>query len=325
MQRQVWRGLSCAVALWAGMAIAEPTRVHVGVYAYSISELNVSQGTFLFDGYIWFRWEGDALPADAFDFSVVNGSVESVDSAPAVTQGSVHRSSRRVRLRLRGDFQLDDYPFDRQVLPLQLEHRWMGAEQLVFVPDEGAVPAGTPLRNAFLARELEVGDWIIQLANHRVETKQYETDFGSIQKGVWNGQSSRYTFEVHLKRRLAPYVLKVLLPLLLIVAMAFTAFFIDAREFSTQIAIVITALLSCVAFHVSQSSSLPQVGYLVKADLFFLLSYAFVFFALASVVLGNRWTHSGRPERGPWLYARLRVALPLLFLGGLGTIVAVGA
>src|SRR5262249_49728676 len=140
----------------------------------------------------------------------------------------------------------------KQVLPLMLEHRWNGVDQLVFVPDDGAVPEGKKLEQSFLASNLKIGDWIIASARHRVETKQYETDFGSIQKGVWDGKSSRYLFEVQLRRRLAPYILKVLLPLLVIVAMGLSVFFMDAREFSTQCGVSITALLSCVAFQISQ-------------------------------------------------------------------------
>jgi hypothetical protein len=306
--------------LVAGPAIAAPTQVHTGVYVYSISELNIAGGTFLLDGYVWFRWQGANLPSDKFEFTVVNGTVESADDAPVVHQGDTHRASRRVKLRLRSNFVFDDYPFDEQVLPLQVEHRWNGIEQLVFVPDDGAVPQGKSLRESFLASGLEIGDWIIDSARHHVETKQYETDFGSIQKGVWDGKSSRYVFEVQLRRRLLPYILKTLLPLLVIVAMGFSAFFMDAREFSTQCGVAITALLSCVAFHISQ----PQLGYVVKADYFFFLSYAAIFSALCVMVASNRWVHRGDADRSNALNRKLRLPLVAAFVAGLATVVIVG-
>src|SRR4051812_3066796 len=150
------RAMSLLFLLYA--AAAAPTQVHTGVYVYSISELNIAEGTFLLDGYLWFRWQGSALPTDKFEFSVINGTIESADDAPIVHQGDTWRASRRVKLRLRSNFVFDDYPFDKQVLPLQLEHRWDGVEQLVFVPDDGAVPAGRTLKEAFLAGGLKVGD-----------------------------------------------------------------------------------------------------------------------------------------------------------------------
>jgi branched-chain amino acid transport system substrate-binding protein len=304
----------------AHSAAAAPTQVYVGVYVYSISELKITEGTFLLDGYVWFRWQGTSLPADKFEFSVTNGTVENIEDAPIVHEGDVYRASRRVKLRLRSSFVFDDYPFDEQVLPLQMEHRWGGIEQLVFVPDDGAVPQGKSLREAFLASNLKIGDWIIDSARHRVETKQYETDFGSIQKGVWDGKSSRYVFEVQLRRRLAPYILKTLVPLFVIVAMGFCAFFMDAREFSTQCGVAITALLSCVAFHISQ----PEVGYLVKADYFFFLSYAAIFSSLCVMVVSNKWVHSGEPERSNAFNRKLRLPLVALFLVGLATVVLAG-
>jgi hypothetical protein len=307
--------------LFFGQAHAAPTQVHVGVYVYSISELNIAEGTFLLDGYLWFRWQGSALPTDKFEFSIVNGSVEGADDSPVIQQGDIHRASRRVKLRLRSNFVFDDYPFDKQVLPLQLEHRWDGIEQLVFVPDDGAVPDGKNLKDSFLANGLKIGDWIIDSARHRVETKQYETDFGSIQKGVWDGKSSRYVFEVQLKRRLLPYILKVLLPLFVIVAMGFSVFFMDAREFATQCGVSITALLSCVAFQISQ----PQMGYVVTADYFFFLSYAAIFASLCAVVASNKWVHIGEPERSNALNKKLRMPLLVGFAAGVAAVVLVGA
>ncbi len=306
--------------LHAQTAHAAATRVYTGVYVYSISELNIAEGTFLLDGYVWFRWQGAALPTDKFELSVINGSIESSDDAPIVTEGDTHRASRRVKLRLRSSFVFDDYPFDKQILPLQIEHRWNGIEQLVFIPDDGAVPEGKRLQESFLASGLKIGDWIIDSARHRVETKQYETDFGSIQKGVWDGKSSRYVFEVQLRRRLAPYILKTLLPLLVIVAMGLSAFFMDGREFSTQCGVAITALLSCVAFHIAQ----PQVGYVVKADLFFFLSYAAIFAALCVMVASNRWVHAGDPARSNALSRKLRLPLLLAYAAGMAAVILAG-
>jgi hypothetical protein len=308
------------LVLHTSAAAAAPTPVNVGVYVYSISELNIAEGTFLLDGYVWFRWQGTALPTDRFDFTVINGTVESADDSPMVHEGDTYRLSRRVKLRLRSSFVFDDYPFDRQVLPLLIEHRWQGVEQLVFVPDDGAVPAGKTLKQAFLASGLQIGDWIIDSAHHRVETKQYETDFGSIQKGVWDGKSSRYVFEVQLRRRLLPYILKTLLPLLVIVAMGLCAFFMDAREFSTQCGVAITALLSCVAFHISQ----PQIGYVVRADLFFFLSYAAIFSSLVLMVACNRWVHAGDPTRANTFARKLRLPLLALYAAGMAALVLTG-
>jgi branched-chain amino acid transport system substrate-binding protein len=312
--------LLAALMLVSARVDAAPTQVYVGVYVYSVSELNLAEGTYLLDGYLWFRWQGTALPADKFEFSVINGTVESADDSPVVHQGDTYRASRRVKLRLRSNFVLDDYPFDKQVLPLQLEHRWDGIEQLVFVPDDGAVPEGKSLRQAFLSSGLKIGDWIIDSARHRVVTKQYETDFGSIQKGVWDGKSSRYVFEVQLRRRLLPYTLKVLLPLLVIVAMGILVFFMDAREFGTQCGVAITALLSCVAFHISQ----PQVGYLVKADFFFFLSYAAIFCSLCAVVASNKWVHAGDPARSNVFVRKLRLPVLIAFGGGVVAVVLSG-
>ncbi len=293
-------------------ALPYPIKVFVGAYAYSISELNISDGTFLFDGYLWFRWRGPHLAAKPFEFSVINGTVENMEDSPVIQADGWNRQSRRVTVKMRANFLLHDYPFDTQRLPLEIEHRWMGAEKLVFIPDDGAATGGSLMRS-FLAKDVQINDWKIRDVEHQVRVKQYETDFGSIEKGVWNGQSSRYILSINIRRTILPYVVKFIIPLVVIVLMNFAVYFIRSDEFEVQAGIVITALLSCIAFHISQSGSLPEVGYLVKADKFFLLSYVVIFLTLVQIVVENTLHHRGKIDLTVLIDRICRVLIPAFF------------
>ncbi|MHC4390363.1 MAG: TAXI family TRAP transporter solute-binding subunit [Planctomycetota bacterium] len=303
-------------SLSEGDLLDYPVEVFCGVYLNSISEVNLNEGTFLFDGYIWFRWQGPLLGEEPFQFTLVNGALESIDDAPLRRVGGWHRESHRFTARLRTGFLLYDYPFDTQTLPLIIEHRWLGKEKLVLLPDKQAETSGTA-RNSLLASEVTVSDWKIQDVKQESVDKQYETDFSSPNAHEWVGVSSRYVFSVTLERSIVPYLVKSVFPLVVIVLMSFCVFFIDPKEFEVQAGIVITALLSCVAFHMSQAESLPQVGYLVRADRFFLLSYAVIFLALLEVVTENFLFHRGRVVEAHKLDRICRGLFPVLFFGPL--------
>src|SRR5689334_20782891 len=113
-------------AFAASPAAEPPTEVATGIYLYSISEVEVARGTFLVDGFVWFRWKGERLGDQPFEMVLVNGSFEQLEDAKVMTEGDVHRHARRFNARVRSHFDLRDYPFDHQVLPISIEHRWMG-------------------------------------------------------------------------------------------------------------------------------------------------------------------------------------------------------
>ncbi|HEY8375098.1 MAG TPA: hypothetical protein VIK91_01360 [Nannocystis sp.] len=307
-------GIALTLALAAAPAAADgAAQVYTGVYAYAFSDLDIQAGTFRFDGYLWFRWRCDLLGDDTFQFVLINGAVDDIDETPVIKGDGWCRQSHRLRATIRSNFDLHDYPFDRQRLPLRIEHRWYGPARMRFVPDDGAIPEGSDARTAFLSRDLDIGQWRVLDVTHRADIYTYETDFGSIEKGKWDGQSSRYTFEVTIARPFFPYLLKVVLPLLIIVGMAFLAFAIRPARFDSKVSLLVTALLSSVALHLTQASALPEVGYLVRADMFFLVSYAALGASLLLVTLEHRRTEpageTAEPIARAVVWARAAVIL----------------
>jgi hypothetical protein len=62
----------------------------------------------------------------------------------------------------------------------------------------------------------------------------------------------------------------------LIVVMNGLSFFVDSRDLSGRLGIVVTLFLSAVAFNFAVASSLPKVGYLTQFDVYVLVCYWFI-------------------------------------------------
>jgi hypothetical protein len=60
----------------------------------------------------------------------------------------------------------------------------------------------------------------------------------------------------------------------LIVVVCFIQVFLSPDETEARVGVGVTTLLSAIAFHISQTSHMPNVGYLITADKFFFVSYA---------------------------------------------------
>ncbi|MHC4393092.1 MAG: hypothetical protein ACYS22_17505, partial [Planctomycetota bacterium] len=98
-------------------------------------------------------------------------------------------------------------------------------------------------------------------------------------------------------------------------------FFIPAKEFQTQVILVVASLLSCVAFHTTQVANLPRVGYMVTADLFFVLSYCLIFLTLGQIVIEHWLYHRGRDRLALRLDRIARWTVPSLAIGAVAYLI----
>ncbi|MFC1708426.1 TAXI family TRAP transporter solute-binding subunit, partial [Planctomycetota bacterium] len=294
-----------------------PVKVNIGIFVFDVSNLDFKTGRFEVTFSLWFRWKGDyiELTDSGFPFEVVNGTVTTLDGPEIERFGSWSYVYYKVTASMRGHFPLHQYPFDVQSLQVQVESNYLREDEVVFVPDEHEEGA---LLTRCVDKSARISDWTITGAQHAVLSKDYPTNFGSpIDEAAGVKSYSRYAFEVSLRRSITPYIVKFVVPLVVIVLMSFTVFFVDPKEFAVQAGIVIIALLSCVAFHLFQADALPGVGYLVTADKFFLIAYVVIFLALVEVVAENRFYHKGELKRAETLDRISRYVFPVLFFGPL--------
>ena len=67
-----------------------------------VRDVNIAAGTFQWDGYLWFRWEGDAVGSGPMEFVVPNGSIEKIDEVlHSIWRARQHMSHRDGILDLR--------------------------------------------------------------------------------------------------------------------------------------------------------------------------------------------------------------------------------
>ena len=99
------------------------------------------------------------------------------------------------------------------------------------------------------------------------------------------------------------------------------------REFELTVANygrlrAIAALLACVAFHTTQADNLPQVGYVVTADQFFMIAYAVVFLTLLQVVAEHTLFLMGNRTLAVRLDRIARGVYPVFFFGLTALVIA---
>ena len=126
----------------------------------------------------------------------------------------------------------------------------------------------------------------------------------------------RFTQRLVARRLSIFFVMKVVLPLCLIVFMAWVVFWIDPSDIGPQFGVATASVLTMIAFQFSLTRMLPPVSYLTRLDLFLLGATVLVFLALGEAAVSSRMARGGRTESARrldlwsrWVYAALFAVL----------------
>jgi hypothetical protein len=298
----------------------EPTKISIGIWASDILKIDSATQTFTGSLFVGMRWHDARLAhagpevrtyslADIWhpELLVANddGSVKRTlpEIAEAASDGTVV-----YRQRFTGSFaqrlDLRAFPFD--------QHRFLAhflvvgyrPEEVQFIPDEALVAAGLP-QGVGIAETVTLADWKADAP--RAFAQAYHAAPGL--------QIAGYVFEFHATRLAHYYLLKVILPLLLIVMMSWTVFWIDPTNGGPQISVAVTSMLTLIAYRFAIGSEVPKLPYLTRLDAFILTSSILVFLSLIEVMLTTKLANDNRTDLARLIDRRCRVLFPLAFVG----------
>jgi hypothetical protein len=197
---------------------------------------------------------------------------------------------------------LQSFPFDRQTFRVQLVAVRYQSNEVMFVPDQVWIQDG--LKGAGgISPSVTPPDWTIE----KWEVKPLVYALAP------RHQYSSYAFEFTASRNVQHYILKVILPLVLIVMMSWAVFWIDPTTSSSQISIAVTSMLTLIAYRFAIDSQLPRLPYTTRLDTFILTSTLLVFFSLIEVVVTTILDNNKQAERAKQLDRYCRVIFPLVF------------
>lgn len=126
--------ISCVVVTPAGQAKAQPVSCKLGAYVVSLSRIDTAVGTFDADLWMWSLCpDKKTEPLKTMEF--ING-VKINDSLDSTFQrGNQWYSLRKISGTFRQDFDLSNYPFDRQTLGIDVEEAGLYASELTYTAD----------------------------------------------------------------------------------------------------------------------------------------------------------------------------------------------
>ena len=319
-------GLIAALrAAAAEAAAASPRKVELGVYILDLTDIDEPTSQFTVHVLLGTSWQD---PDRAFagkeprvfreDLALAEANtgwrpmVEfNRTTAPAELHHALLRIhpdgrvefERQLTVRIATQLDLRKLPFDVQHLHLELES---------FQHLAGAVELSLPPASLRMAPRISLPQW--QPGKLTGEVAPYFRE-------VYQETYSRATVTIEVTRHSHFYVWQMIVPLLIVLGMAFAVFFLPPPDLSDRMTVIIASLLTVVALSYSLHSGLPKIPYLTVIDWLFVLAYAFLGLAMAGMVWISTVHH--RDEARALRYDRLlRWMYPAAYVLSAGVMVS---
>lgn len=204
---------------------------------------------------------------------------------------------QRVWGNLSQPLELDEFPFDKQEVRINLVSTWPETTGVRLVQDD-QFPS-------FLAEALLVPDWSVE------NWRAVPTEFVLARP---DNPIPGFQMTLDLKRNYRFYMMNLVLPLVMIVSMSWIVFWISPKNANPRISVSVTSMLTLIAYRFAIRSSLPQIGYLTHMDWFILGSSLIIFFNLIHVVTTSWMMENGREDQAQRFNRRMRVISPAVFV-----------
>lgn len=278
----IWLFSLCFYLFSGQLRAGTPQDVRVGVYLMNLYDLNMDEHSFYADFYIWFKWKGEIDPTE---FEFVNAvekwsitSSPSGDGSDSLLRDGTNYRIFRVEGRFFHSFILNHFPLDRHNLDIQIENPEYDASELHYLPDT----AGADIR-----KSLQLVGWDMHEATLKPVEHDYGTNFGNPDENA--STYSQLVYTITLSRPITYFLLKMMLPLLVVILVSIGALILHPSYIDTRSSLPIGGLLTAVFLQQSYSDALPDTGYMVLMDKIYLLAYVLISLVMLQVIRAGNW------------------------------------
>ena len=181
----------------------------------------------------------------------MNGRASSLDKIV----DSPNEKFYRIQANLNSPVDLKKFPFDEQEMLIILEDKRQTTESLQYVVDNEQ----SGIDPAVIFVGWNINNWTTEVKEHYYP--------------IYDETYSQYLFSIPISRSPINSIIKTFLPICFIILVMLSSFILDPDKIPTRLAMVGSALVASVMFHVSLANQIPPVGYLTFIDKFMVLTY----------------------------------------------------
>lgn len=298
-----------------------PILVNVGLEIISIPEINEPEEKFKLHGILHLKWndilnrfdpEVTGCDPVVFEESAAAEALSSIWWPDPDFKDAIHRpelSNQMLTVFSNGDCHLQmliqadiryypdlyRFPFDSQNLSVIIEPFGFNSDEVVFIVDS----AYTDINK----KPLPV-DWVFDSIKYE-EKQIYEFHHSY--------KTSQINFSIITKRKGNFYIWRLLIPMILIVMVTWTVFWMVGEKLNDRIKVIAIGLLSAVSFAHFLGNQMPEIPYLSFLDTVFISSLIIVFVSVIESLFSYSYFKKNKIEKAHLLDKSFRFIMPVLY------------
>ncbi len=278
-----------------------------GMEIQDIYDLNISSNSFTADFYYWVKMDTSNRDAEKYiSFQNMKSSQSTKELVIESTEGSSIYKLYRVSGNFYVNYNLADFPFDKQELSVNVE---------ILIPDDRmkiSFDQSSLLLDPQTIEKYKVTGW-----NKKAYYVTVDNLITRSLKGDPKGQPGllkkfkSFAFCLDVERIVLGSFLQIILPLILIGLVAVSLLFIKNLSFENVGEVSVGVFLSIIAFSISLSGMIPSSNYLTRADILFWLTFVVVFGSFMSIIILNSIYNDEQLRE--YKVRKLRMTLAILY------------
>ncbi len=269
----------------------EDPNVGVTTFVRSVEKVDLSESTFRIDFYLIIEADLSEISLEEVKtFEFVNG-----DPSIRIMGEEIGEWRADISYRVKGDFvapfELGRYPFDRHNIE-------------VIIDFLGATPNLNLEANSMVNPEMILVGWDYEGIETRVEEHSYDGE----------NFFPRFILSIKIRRPLLSTILKNIMPITVIAAIALLTFLISANSPSERLGLGVSTLLSATAFHLNLLGNIPPTGAFTIADGIMLSVYLLHFYSLLISVYLMRLKDKQATRKAEKVNRKAIIFLPVIIV-----------
>lgn len=233
----------------AATKMSQPN-VTVGIYVNGIRSISYKNNNFTVDFTMWFRWEDPTLNPHK-SFKLPGAKIESLRYA-ADTQlyrGGLRFAVVDIVATIDTKWDINNFPFDKQVLPIRLEEQESEHDEVLYVADKDNIKEGA---------RLDIQGWEVEKIRTFISENRYDTNFGDLRIPPGeNYHSTQFNHEIRLKRKSGLIGMKLLIAPIVAIFLMNIVLRLPASE-SSRMSVATAALFALVSSNYIVIGMLPD-------------------------------------------------------------------
>ncbi len=272
----------------------------VGIYIMNTRDMSPARGTFSCDFWIWAKTTSQENILADLQFLNAEKVIWYTETKPEISGMTSYK--RRGTGTFRMNWNLKHYPYDSQVLPIQMEYSLRDSSKIILKPDT---------ENSGINRENIPPDWSVRDFTLKSETSMYTSNLGDPALGQAKGSFSLLTAVIDMTRHDSQEYWSLVSIAYVAVVMMLVSYFTDVHT-PQRVTLLGAALFANIISMRSAFLGLGTFGTL--ADQFHLMVAAFIVLSLAiTVAFTVRCHHGDDPKKMRYWSMMIGVAVAILF------------